>query len=210
MKAIVGAKYGPPDLLRFEDLDKPVPKDDEVLIEVRAASINKADYILIRGKPFIVRLFGGGLLRPKDRIPGADVSGRIEALGKSVTRFKTGDEVFGNLSKSGRGAYGEYVCAREIDLVLKPANVTFAEAASVPIAGLTALQAVRDKGKARPGQKVLINGSSGGVGSFAVQIAKSFGAEVTAVCSTANLESMQLNRRDHAISTPKRISRKTV
>jgi NADPH:quinone reductase-like Zn-dependent oxidoreductase len=203
MKAIVGTKYGPPEFLKLEEVDKPVPKDDELLIEVVAAGINKADYILICGKPFLVRLMGGGFARPKNKIPGSDVSGRIAAVGKNITRFKTGDEVFGNLSKSGRGAYAEYVCAKEDNLVLKPVNVSFEQAASVPVAGLTALQGIRDKGKVRPGQKVLINGASGGVGTFAVQIAKSYGAEVTAVSSTANLDLMRRIGADHVIDYTK-------
>jgi NADPH:quinone reductase-like Zn-dependent oxidoreductase len=203
MKAIVGLKYGPPELLQLQEVERPVPNDDELLIEVAAATINKADYILICGKPFLVRLMGGGLFRPKSSIPGSDMAGRVVMFGKDVTKFKVGDEVFGNLSKSGRGAYAEYAHAKEDGLVLKPANVTFEEAASVPIAGLTALQAIRDKGKVQPGQKVLINGASGGVGTFAVQIAKSFGAEVTAVCSTANLELMRRIGADHVIDYTK-------
>jgi NADPH:quinone reductase-like Zn-dependent oxidoreductase len=199
MKAIVGARYGRPELLQFEDVDRPVPKDDELLIEIVAATINKADYILIRGKPFLVRMMGGGLFRPKSRIPGSDMAGRVDMVGKNVTKFKVGDEVFGNLSRSGRGAYAEYALAWEDGLVMKPANVTFEDAASIPIAGLTALQAIRDKGKVQPGSKVLINGASGGVGTFAVQIAKSFGAEVTAVCSTTNLDLMRRIGADHAI-----------
>ena len=188
MKAIVGGKYGPPELLSVEDVDRPVPKDGEVLIEVQAAGINKADYILIAENRSSCACWGRSP-QAQEQDPGG---GRFRSHRRSSARaspsFKAGDEVFGNLSKSGRGAYAEYVCAREEDLVLKPANVTFVEAASVPIAGLTALQALRDKGKVRPGHKVLINGASGGVGTFAVQIAKSFGAEVTAVCSTANLD----------------------
>jgi NADPH:quinone reductase-like Zn-dependent oxidoreductase len=203
MKAIVGLRYGPPEQLQLQEVERPVPGDDEVLVEVVAATINKADYILIRGKPFLVRMMGGGLLRPKNRTPGSDVAGRIVTVGKEVTGFKAGDEVFGNLSRSGRGGYAEFVRAQEDGLALKPANVTFAEAATIPIAGLTALQDIRDHGKVRPGQKVLINGASGGVGTFAVQIAKSFGAEVTAVCSTANLDLMLRIGADHVIDYTK-------
>jgi NADPH:quinone reductase-like Zn-dependent oxidoreductase len=203
MKAIVGLRYGPPELLQFQEVEKPVPNNDELLIEVVAATINKADYILICGKPFLVRMMGGGLFRPKNRIPGSDMAGRVVMVGKDVTKFKVGDEVFGNLSRSGRGAYAECARAKEDGLVLKPANVTFEEAASVPIAGLTALQGIRDKGKVLPGQKVLINGASGGVGTFAVQIAKFFGAEVTAVCSTANLDLMRRIGADHVIDYTK-------
>jgi len=203
MKAIVGLRYGPPEQLQLQEIERPVPGDDEVLIEVVAATINKADYILICGKPFLVRMMGGGLFRPKSRTPGSDMAGRVVMAGKDVTGFKAGDEVFGNLSGSGRGAYAEYARAREDGLVRKPANVTFQEAAAIPIAGLTALQALRDHGKVAPGKKVLINGASGGVGTFAVQIAKSFGADVTAVCSTANLDLMRRIGADHVIDYSK-------
>jgi NADPH:quinone reductase-like Zn-dependent oxidoreductase len=188
MKAILCSRYGPPEVLHLGEVEKPVPKDSGVLIRVRAASINKADWIIMRGKPFVVRLMSSGLLRPKAKIPGSDVAGTIVAVGKNVTRFRPGDDVFGNLSKSGRGAYAEYVCAPESALVPKPGNVSFEQAASLPVAGITALQGLRDKGRIQPGQHVLIYGASGGVGTFAIQIAKSFGAEVTAVCSTKNLE----------------------
>jgi NADPH:quinone reductase-like Zn-dependent oxidoreductase len=202
MKAILCSKYGPPEVLHLSEVEPPVPKDNEVLIRVRAASINKADWIIMRGKPFIVR-FSSGLLRQKAKIPGSDVAGRIEAVGKNIRRFQPGDDVFGNLSKSGRGAYAEYVCAPESELVLKPGNVSFEQAASLPIAAITALQGLRDKGKIQTGQKVLIYGASGGVGTFAVQIAKSFGAEVTAVCSTKNLETARSLGADHVIDYSK-------
>jgi NADPH:quinone reductase-like Zn-dependent oxidoreductase len=187
MKAVVCTKYGSPDVLQLAQVEKPVPKNNEVLVEVHAASVNKFDWIVTRGKPFIVRLAGVGLLRPKNRIPGADVAGRIETVGRDVKQFKPGDEVFGDLAWRGLGSYAEYVCAHENALALKPANITFEEAAAVPMAALTALQGLR-KGRIQPGQRVLINGASGGVGTFALQIAKSFGAEVTAVCSTRNLD----------------------
>ena len=182
MKAIVYHEYGSPDVLRFEEVEKPIPKDDEVLIKVRAASVNPVDR-LFRGRPYLVRI-KIGLSKPKDTRLGRDVSGVVEAVGKNVTQFRPGDEVFGTCS----GAYAEYACASESAIVMKPDNVTFEQAASVPIAGLTALQALRDKGQLEPGQKVLINGASGGVGTFAVQIAKSFGADVTGVCSTGNID----------------------
>ena len=188
MKAIVCMKYGPPEVLRFQEVERPVPRDNEVLVQVHASSVNKADWIMLRGKPFIVRIMASGLFKPKNRIPGSDVAGRVEAIGKDVKQFHPGDEVFGNLARCGRGAYAEYVCAPENALALKPANITFEEAAATPLAGLTALQGLRDKGRIRPGQKVLIYGASGGVGTFAVQISKSFGAEVTAVCSPSNLD----------------------
>jgi len=198
MKAIVRTKYGPPEVLQLAQVEKPVPKDNEVLVKVHAASVNKADWVLIRGKPFLVRLAGFGLLKPKNRIPGTDVAGRVEAVGKDVKQLKPGDEVFGDLARWGLGGFAEYVCPHEDALALKPANITFEEAAAVPMSALTALQALR-KGKIHPGQKVLINGASGGVGTFAVQIAKSFGAEVTAVCSMRNLDVARSIGADHVV-----------
>jgi len=192
MKAIVRHEYGSPDVLKLEEVPKPTPRDDEVLIEVHAASLNAYDWRLLRGKPFPIRVPGGGLLKPKNEIPGADVAGRVEAVGRSVTQFSAGDDVFGDISHSGgfpnAGSCAEYVCAGEEALASKPAGTAFAEAAAVPFAAVTALQGLRDKGRIQPGQNVLINGASGGVGTFAVQIAKSFGADVTAVCSTRNLD----------------------
>jgi NADPH:quinone reductase-like Zn-dependent oxidoreductase len=185
MKAIVYAKYGPPDVLQLKDVGKPTPKDDEVLIEVRAACLNAYDWHALTADIFLVRLMGFGLLKPKNKIPGADIAGRVEAVGRTVTQIQPGDDVFGDIS---HGGFAEYACGRENRLALKPAHLSFEEAAAVPIAALTALQGLRDKGRIRPGQKVLINGASGGVGTFAVQIAKSFGAEVTAVCSTAKMD----------------------
>jgi NADPH:quinone reductase-like Zn-dependent oxidoreductase len=198
-QAMVYTKYGSPDVLHLKEVEKPTPKDDEVLIKVHAASVNAAEVHLVRGKPFLVRLMGMGLLKPKHAIPGAAVAGRVEAVGKNITQFQTGDEVFGDLSACGWGAFAEYVCARENAVALKPPNLTFEQAAAVPLAAVTALQALRDKGHIQPGQKVLINGASGGVGLFAVQIAKSFGAEVTAVCSTRNVDLVRSLGADHVI-----------
>ncbi|HTY47532.1 MAG TPA: NAD(P)-dependent alcohol dehydrogenase [Methanomassiliicoccales archaeon] len=203
MKAVVCTRYGPPSVLRIEEAEKPAPKDGEVLIKVRAASLNRVDWILMRGKPALIRLMGGGLLHPKHRIPGGDVAGVVEAVGPGVTRFNPGDEVFGNLKSSGRGAYAEFVCGREDALVLKPSNVTFEEAASVPTAGLTALIGMREQGQIRAGQKVLVHGASGGVGSFALQIAKALGANVTAVCSTKHVEAARSMGADRVIDYTK-------
>jgi NADPH:quinone reductase-like Zn-dependent oxidoreductase len=199
MKAVVYTNYGSPDVLEIRDIKKPVPNDDQVLIKVRAASINPLDWHFIEGTPYIMRM-GIGLRKPKDPRLGVDMAGQVEAVGKNVTQFKPGDEVFGGRT----GAFAEYVCARaDRAIVLKPANVTFEQAASVPIAAITALQGLRDKGEIQPGQKVLINGASGGVGTFAVQIAKSFGAEVTGVCSTRNLDLVRSLGADHVIDYTK-------
>jgi len=187
MKAIVYTQYGPPDVLQLKEVGKPTPKDNEVLIKVHAASANAADWHLLRADPFLVRLVSG-LLKPKYKILGADIAGRVEAVGRNVKQFQPGDEVFGDISGCGWGGFAEYVCARENAFALKPASMTFEEAAAVPFAAVTALQGLRDKGKIQSGQKVLVNGASGGVGTFAVQIAKSFGAEVTGVCSTSKLD----------------------
>ena len=197
MKAIVQCEYGSPDLLKFEDVEKPVPNDNQVLIKVRAASLNFIDAGLMRS-PFLLRLMTGGLRKPKKTELGSDVAGQVEAIGKNVTQFKPGDEVFG----LARPSLAEYVCARERALVIKPANVTFEQAGSVGLAGLTALQGLRT-GKIQPGQKVLINGASGGVGTFAVQIAKSFGADVTGVCGTRNLDMVRSLGADHVIDYTK-------
>jgi NADPH:quinone reductase-like Zn-dependent oxidoreductase len=187
MKAIVNERYGSPDVLEFRDVEKPVPGDKDVLIKVHAASLNAYDWRLLRGEPFIARLYAG-LRRPRHTILGEDIAGHVEAVGKNATRFAPGDAVFGDISACGSGGFAEYVCAREDLLAPKPATLTFEEAAAVPMAALTALQGLRDKGRIRAGHRVLINGASGGVGTFAVQIARSFGAEVTAVCSTGNLD----------------------
>ena len=200
MKAIVCPKYGSPDVLQLQEVAKPAPQDDEVLIRIYAASINARDWRFLRAKPFFIRLMPGGLLRPKNPILGVDTAGRVEAVGSNVRQFKPGDEVFGYLpTATGRGTFAEYVCAKENLITLKPANLTFEQAAAVPLAAMTALQGLRDNGNIQPGQKVLINGASGGVGTFAVQIAKAFGAEVTAVCSTRNLDMVRSIGADHVI-----------
>ena len=200
MKAIVYHTYGSPDVLKLEEVEKPTPKDNEVLVKVHAASVNAGDWAhLLRGKPFLMRLMGFGLLKPKHQILGSDIAGRVEAVGRSVKQFQPGDEVFGNTAKYGFGGFAEYVSVPENALVLKPTNISFEEAAAVPQAALTALQGLRDKGRIQKGQKVLIHGAGGGVGTFAVQIAKSFGAEVTAVCSTRNLDIVRSIGADHVI-----------
>jgi NADPH:quinone reductase-like Zn-dependent oxidoreductase len=194
MKAAIYTRYGPPDVLQIRDVEKPVPKDNEVLIEVRAASVNPFDWHLMRGTPYIVRIMAG-LLKPKVTRLGVDVAGQVEAVGRNVTQFKPGDKVFGAC----RGAFAEYACTSESALVMKPDNVTFEQAASVPVAAFTALQGLRDKGHLQPGQKVLINGAAGGVGTFAVQIAKLFGADVTGVCSTRNVDMVRSIGADRVI-----------
>ena len=199
MKAIVHTEYGPPDVLQLREVEKPTPKENQILVKVRAASINAADYRVMRANPFLVRLMGGGLLRPKDPRFGSDVAGRVEAVGENVKQFRPGDEVFGGAT----GAFAEYVLAREAYLALKPTNRAFEEAAAVPVAALTALQGIRYAGGIRPGQRVLIQGASGGVGTFAVQLAKSFGAEVTAVCSTRNLDMARSIGADRVIDYTK-------
>ena len=200
MKAVVYTDYGSPDVLEIRDIRKPVPNDDQVLIKVRAASINPLDWHYMEGTPYIMRAFGVGLRKPRDPRLGVDMAGQVEAVGKNVTQFKPGDEVFGGRN----GAFAEYVCARaDRAVALKPANITFEQAASVPIAAITALQGLRDKGRVSPGKKVLINGASGGVGTFAVQIAKSLGAEVTGVCSTRNLGLVRSLGADHVIDYTK-------
>jgi len=195
MKAADYRRYGPPDVLAIEDVEKPVPKDNEVLIKVRAASLNALDWRLMRGKPLFIRPMIGGLRKPKITRPGRDVAGQVEAVGRNVTQFKPGDEVFGACA----GTCTEYVCAMEDKLALKPANSSFEDAASLPVAALTALQGLRDHGRIQQGQKVLVDGAGGGVGTFSVQIAKSFGAEVTAVCSTKNLDTARSIGADHVI-----------
>jgi NADPH:quinone reductase-like Zn-dependent oxidoreductase len=196
MKAIVYRRYGSPDVLRLEEVPKPAPGAGEVLVEVFAASINAADRVLMRGDPFLVRLFGMGVFKPKHAVLGFDVAGRVEAVGKGVEAFRPGDEVFGACRF---GGFAEYASVAEATLVSKPADASFEQAAAVPTAGYTALQGLRDKGRIRSGQKVLVDGASGGVGTFAVQIAKSFGAEVTAVCSTRNVEIVRSLGADHVI-----------
>jgi NADPH:quinone reductase-like Zn-dependent oxidoreductase len=203
MKAIVCTKYGPPDVLKLEEIPTPTPGNDEVLVEVHAASVTYSNLMLITGEPFVGRLMGMGLFKPKQEIPGSDIAGRVEAVGTDVKQFRPGDEVFGDLSVCGRGGFAEYVCAPEKALGLKPANISFVEAAAMPEAALVALQALRDRGQIRPGQKVMIYGASGGIGTFAVQIAKHFGAEVTAVCSARNLDMVRSIGADHVIDYTK-------
>ncbi|MGB3715671.1 MAG: NAD(P)-dependent alcohol dehydrogenase [Candidatus Promineifilaceae bacterium] len=199
MKAIVYTEYGPPDdVLEVKEVEKPTPSDDEVLVKVHAASLNHTDWHLVTGEPFVARLWSG-LLKPKNKIPGGDIAGRVEAVGVNVKQFQPGDEVFGDKAACGWGAFAEYVSVPENELALKPASITFEEAAAVPQAGVSALQGLRDKGQIQPGQKVLVNGASGGVGTFAVQIAKSFGAEVTGVCSTKKLDMVRSIGADHVI-----------
>ncbi|ETI66644.1 NAD(P)-dependent alcohol dehydrogenase [Neobacillus vireti] len=202
MKAVVSNKYGSPDVLELKEVEKPILEDNQVLVKVHAASVNFGNLVLLRGKPFLAR-FAFGLLKPKYSIPGGDIAGRVVAVGKNVKQFQLDDEVFGDLSRSGWGGFAEYVAVPENALAHKPANMSFEEAAAVPMAAVTALQGLRDKGKIQSGQKVLINGASGGVGTFAVQIAKSFGAEVTGVCSTRNLEIVRSIGADHAIDYTK-------
>jgi NADPH:quinone reductase-like Zn-dependent oxidoreductase len=203
MKAIVYEKYGPPDVLQLKEVEKPAPKDDEVLISVHAASVNSRDWRLMRADPFFIRLMMGGLLKPKNPILGADMAGRVETIGNNVRQFKSGDEIFGCLSRYGGRTFAEYVCAGENEIALKPANLSFEQAAAVPLAAITALQGLRDKGNIQSGKKVLIQGASGGVGTFAVQIAKSFGAEVTGVCSARNLDMVRSIGADHVIDYKK-------
>jgi NADPH:quinone reductase-like Zn-dependent oxidoreductase len=204
MKAIICPKYGSPDVLQLRDVVNPVPQEDEVLIEIHAASLNSRDLRMLRANPFFMRLMPVGLFRPKNKILGADVAGQVEAVGSNARQFKPGDEIFGFLpSATGRGTFAEYVCAKENLIMLKPTNLTFEQAAAVPLAAMTALQGLRDNGNIQPGQKVLIQGASGGVGTFAVQIAKAFGAEVTAVCSTRNLEMVRSLGADHVIDYQK-------
>ena len=199
MKAIVYTKYGSPDVIEFKEVEKPSPKEDEVLIKIYAASVNAYDWHFLTADIFLIRFMGGGFFKPKFQRLGADVSGRVEAVGKNAKQFKPGDDVFGMI----RGSFAEYACAAENLLALKPSNLSFEQAAAVPMAGSTALQGLRDEGKVQPGQKVLINGASGGVGTFAVQIAKFFGAEVTAVCSTGNLDQARSIGADHVIDYTK-------
>jgi len=196
MKAIVYTKYGPPDVLQLKEVAKPTPKDDEVLIKVQAVSVNRSDWEGLIGKPLYARI--GGLRKPRRQILGSDIAGRVEMAGKNIKRFQPGDEVFGDIL--GRmGGFAEYVCARESALALKPASMTFEEVAAIPQAAVIALQGIRDKGKVQPGQKVLINGAGGGAGTFAVQLAKLYGAEVTGVDNTGKLDFMRSLGADHVI-----------
>jgi len=201
MQAIVYTAYGPPHVLQYKEVEKPVPKAAEVLIKVHATSINSWDWDLLRGEPFLARL--EGLRKPKYQILGCDVAGRVEAVGSHVTQFQPGDAVFGDLSACGWGGFAEYVCAQENALTLKPAGMTFAQAAAIPQAAVLALQGLRDHRAIQPGQKVLINGAGGGVGTFAVQMAKTFGAEVTAVDHTQKLDRLRALGADHVIDYTK-------
>jgi len=198
MKAIVYTQYGPPDVLQLMEVTKPVPKEDQVLVKVRAASVNFLDYRHFKNLSTLSRLIDQVSSKSTDKVLGADIAGNVESVGAAVKQFQPGDEVFG-ISTGFVGGFAEYTCAAENDLAPKPANVSFEAAAAIPISALTALQGIRDKGGIRPGQKVLINGASGGVGTFAVQIAKSFGAEVTAVCSARNLEMARSLGADHVV-----------
>lgn len=195
MKAILFPKYGSPDVLQLTEVEKPVPNENQVLIKVIAASANPLDWHRMRGEPFIARM-GEGLRKPRDTRLGADIAGRVEAVGKNVTELKPGDEVFGAI---GAGGFAEYACTREKNLALKPGNISFEIAAAAPVVGYTALQGLRDTGQIRAGQKVLVNGASGGVGHFAVQIAKSYGTEVTGVCSTRNLDMVRSIGADQVV-----------
>ena len=198
MKAITYTRYGSPDVLRLEEVAKPTPRANEVLVQICAASVNAYDWRYVRADPFLVRLVGG-LFKPRNPRLGADIAGQVEAVGSDVTQFRPGDEIYGDLAASGNGAFAEYIAVPEQALALKPANLIFEQAAAVPMAAVTALQALRDGGKIRAGHQVLINGASGGVGTFAVQIAKAFGAEVTAVCSTRNVALVRSLGANHII-----------
>ena len=194
MKVIVQNEYGSPDVFELKEIDKPVVKDDDVLVRVHAAALHAGDYFTMRGVPYVARM-SAGWPKPKNYVPGYDVAGHVEAVGKNVTRFQPGDEVFGACNRT----CAEYVCAGEDKFVLKPANLSLVQAAAVPTSAIAALRGLRDAGKVQPGQKVLINGASGGVGTFAVQIAKAFGAEVTGVCSTRNVDMVRSIGADHVI-----------
>ena len=199
MKAIVQSKYGSFDVLEYGEAQKPTPGDNQALVRVHAAAINFGNLVLVSGKPFFARAESGFMTPHKILNPGSDVAGQVEAVGKNVTQFKPGDEIFADNLPGGYGTYAEYVCVPEKEMALKPANISFAEAAAVPQAALVALQGLRDVGQIQAGQKVLITGASGGNGTFAVQIAKAFGAEVTAVCSTRNIELVRSLGADHVI-----------
>lgn len=198
MKAIVFTKYGSPDVLKLEDIEKPTPKDNEILVKVHAASVNDWDWGLLRGKPFMIRLFNG-LIKPKTRIMGTDVAGKVEAVGSKVQNFKPGDEVYGDISACGFGSFAEYVCASEKALKLKPNSLTFVEAASIPHSGVLALQGILDIRQLQPGQKILINGAGGGAGTLAIQLAKLKGVEITGVDKTEKLDKMRSLGADYVI-----------
>ena len=204
MKAIVQTRFGAPDeVLELKEVEQPTPEDDEILVKVHASSVNYADSAFTKGEPFMVRLIGAGLLKPKIKILGADVAGWVEAVGRNVKLFQPGDDVYADLAVVGRGGFAEYVAAPENTFALKPANISFEEAGAVPQAAVVALQGLRNEGKIQAGQKVLIVGASSGIGTFAVQIAKSFGAEVTGVCGTRNLDMVRSIGADHIIDYTK-------
>ena len=202
MKAMANMKYGPPDVLELAEVERPTPKDNEVLLKVHATSVNPADWHILRGDPYVSRL-QLGLREPKDKVLGCDVAGRVETVGENVTMLRPGDEVFGSPFMHGFGAFAEHLGISEDLLAPKPANLSFEQAAAVPLAASTALQGLRDHGRIEPGHKVLIVGASGGVGTFAVQIAKSFDTEVTGVCSTRNVEMVRTLGADHVIDYTK-------
>ena len=195
MKAVLQTKYGSPEVLKFVEVDKPFPKADQILIKVQAVGLNMADWRLLTGNPFFIRLMGLG----KGKIPGSDMAGKVLSIGQDVTQFRPGDEVYGDIFSFGSGAFAEYVCVPEKAVAMKPSNLSFEQAAAVPMAAITALQGLRDLGKIRPAQKVLIYGATGGVGTFAVQIAKAFGAEITAVCSTGKMELVRSLGADYVV-----------
>ncbi len=199
MKAVVYKKYGLPDVFHLREVEKPAPKGDEVLVKIHATSVNFSDWTFVRGKPYIMRLFTGGVFKPKNQILGADIAGTVEVVGSRVKQFRPGDEVFGDISGYGWGGFAEYVSVPEKLLGFKPANLTLTEAAAVPQAMLVALHGLRVYGQIQPGQKVLINGASGGIGTFALQIARSFGADVTAVCSARNSDLVRSLGAKHVI-----------
>ncbi|MEM6449544.1 MAG: NAD(P)-dependent alcohol dehydrogenase [Cyanobacteria bacterium P01_D01_bin.105] len=199
MKVIVQDEYGSPSVLRLAEVEKPAIAPNEVLVKVHAAGVHAGDWHLMRGTPVLIRLVFGGLFKPKFKTIGTDMAGQVEAVGEAVSQFQPGDQVFADLSESGFGAFAEYVAVSETALALKPANLTFTQAATVPVSALAALQALRDYGDLCAGQTVLINGASGGVGSFAVQIAKAFGAEVTGVCSTQKIAMVRSLGADHIV-----------
>jgi NADPH:quinone reductase-like Zn-dependent oxidoreductase len=198
MKAVIFEKYGSPDVLEYREVEKPAPKAGEVLVKIQAASVNYFDWHALTGEPFMARM-AFGLSKPKQPILGEDIAGIVEAVGPGASQFKPGDEVYGEIARYGSGGFAEYVCVPEQGVSLKPENLTFEEAAAVPMAAITALQCLRDGGKVQPGQQVLIHGAAGGVGTFAVQLAKYYGAEVTGVCSTRNVELVKSLGADHMI-----------
>ena len=203
MKAIVYSEYGPPEVLQFTETETPTPQPDEVLVKIHASSVNYGDRMLVLGKPFLIRIMGYGLLSPKHRILGGDIAGTVELVGGSVSKFKPGDPVYADIGNAGFGGYAEFVSVPEDILTLKPSNITFEEAAAVPQAAAVALQGLRDKGEIKSGQKVLINGASGAIGTFVVQIAKAYDTEVTGVCSTQNVELVSSIGADNVIDYKK-------